>query len=557
MVVLALLVGLLASCREVKIGARCATKEAASSGPWVAVCKNGRWTRWITKQDGQLLLQAAQRRRDAEAASLNTTNPPTTAPAPTTPPTYPPNNPFVPPTTIPPPVADCAVLCQIMGMPNGVFPSGDVNLEITDIPAASPDGKWVAFVAITTDNATGTNLGVRRAFAKNVVTGQLLALDTAPDGTFQPDPHPTVPSGSLEWSPDSTRVLFATSDHLINGVTGYQLYARNVTTGVATLISQDATGHPGNAESGTGAWSPDGTKVSFVSSATNWAVAIPPQTDDLFIKNLATGAVAIVSVNAGGQPSNGGIGHSYWSPDGRRIAYVSTGTNLIPGAGFGEDIVVYDLMTGTSMLADSTPDGTRAYYGGDYPAWMSDSRTIVFETVSSDLTDHHIGPVIVSKNIVTGAVTPVSVEEDGSVATSASFSISPDGRHVACATYDPSVIVRDVLAGTSQTLRLNGTVLTGGPPIWSPDGTKLALFATNDIAPGDHNSVADIYVITPATGTALVASAAGDGIARGSSTPGAPLLWNGTGTMLFFDLDGIQLTWTGWNFNSAFVMRRI
>ena len=73
----------LTGCQEVKVGARCSGSGAASSGQWVVVCKKGRWTKWVTKVQGQALLDAYRR-------SLATT-PPTTAVHPTT----------APPTTVP------------------------------------------------------------------------------------------------------------------------------------------------------------------------------------------------------------------------------------------------------------------------------------------------------------------------------------------------------------------------------------------------------------------------------------------------------------------------
>lgn len=50
------MINALASCQTARAGARCRTKEPGQDATFVLVCRNGRWTRVITKADGQRIL---------------------------------------------------------------------------------------------------------------------------------------------------------------------------------------------------------------------------------------------------------------------------------------------------------------------------------------------------------------------------------------------------------------------------------------------------------------------------------------------------------------------
>lgn len=75
-----LLAAVTAGCKEVKLGARCRSAEAAGSGAWVVTCRNGRWTRAMTKADAAKIVVAL-----LQARTTTTTMPPPPPPPPPTP----------------------------------------------------------------------------------------------------------------------------------------------------------------------------------------------------------------------------------------------------------------------------------------------------------------------------------------------------------------------------------------------------------------------------------------------------------------------------------------
>lgn len=74
------------------------------------------------------------------------------------------------------------------------------------------------------------------------------------------------------------------------------------------LASASATGVPGDNSSFNPALSADGSKVAFESNASNLVVGGTNGTTDIYVKDLATGSVTLVSTAASGAEANGESG---------------------------------------------------------------------------------------------------------------------------------------------------------------------------------------------------------------------------------------------------------
>ncbi len=113
------------------------------------------------------------------------------------------------------------------------------------------------------------------------------------------------------------------------------------------LISTDALGGQGNRESLIAAFSPDGTKVAFRSYASNLVAGDTNATSDIFLKDLTTGAITLLSADSLGAQGNGTTSDIAFSPDGTKILLRSAASNLTPGDTNGTwDIFLKDLTTG-------------------------------------------------------------------------------------------------------------------------------------------------------------------------------------------------------------------
>lgn len=152
-----------------------------------------------------------------------------------------------------------------------------------------------------------------------------------------------------------------------------------------------------------------------------------------------------------GQPGNGNtmVGQTL-SGNGRFVAFASTSSNLVPGDVNGKrDVFVRDLWTGSMELVSVASDGTLADDVSMVCDLSADGRFVVFKTWAKSLDpgdqdgkgdiyvrDRQLG----TTEWISKPVTPApSVYDASSVAT-----ISDDGRYVAFSSNDANMVLNDV-----------------------------------------------------------------------------------------------------------------
>jgi Tol biopolymer transport system component len=129
-------------------------------------------------------------------------------------------------------------------------------------------------------------------------------------------------------------VAFTTgADNLVrgddNGVE--DVFVRDVRLDRTVLVSRLGPGGPlGNGDSGRPSISADGRYVAFQSRADNLSPRDPDEEQDVFVKDLQTGRITLVSRGLGGEPSNARSGVPAISADGHFVAFASTASNLRP-----------------------------------------------------------------------------------------------------------------------------------------------------------------------------------------------------------------------------------
>jgi uncharacterized repeat protein (TIGR01451 family) len=280
-----------------------------------------------------------------------------------------------------------------------------------------------------------------------------------------------------------TALAGATAVLLVGGLTGCgpeQPWENQV-------VSLDAAGvDTANDYSWQPTFTPDGTKVVFESAATDLGPDDGNGRSDLYLRDLATGEVTLISANAAG--TGGGNGPSYrpfFSEDGTKVVFQSMATDIGAPDGDtperGEDIYLRDLTTGavTTITPDvaERDDGFDAEIGGI----TADARTVVFESASGNFV--------------------------------------PDDTNET-----EDVFVRDVTAGTTTLLSTNAAGTgpangNSGDPQLSPDGTKVAFHSfASDLGGTDTNGTWDVYVTDLTTGTTTLVSANAAGTDTGNAT---------------------------------------
>ncbi len=305
----------------------------------------------------------------------------------------------------------------------------------------SPDGTRVLFWSKSTNLAPAATNGLEQLFLKDLTTGAISVVSADATGAAgnSTSSDPNNAGQILLFSPDGTKVVFesAASNLVAGGTNGHQhIFVKDLTNGSVTLVSKDANGIQGNGFSLDFSFSPDGTKVAFDSTSTN---LIAPGTTgkQVFVKDLSSGAITLVSADGNGVMGNGVSSFPVFSPDGAEVAFISTSTNLAAGASNGHsEIYVKNLQTGAVTLESADANGNEANADSLYPMFSPDGSRLLFNSVSTNLVPNlpSVNSEVYVKDLASGAITLISADANGVPAngsTSMLAVFSPDATKIA------------------------------------------------------------------------------------------------------------------------------
>ncbi len=295
------------------------------------------------------------------------------------------------------------------------FTTGGLRINVSRA-AFSADSQHIIFASFDTaiEPQADENNDI---FIKDLATGAITPLSIGPGGV-------NANSNTSFWEQVVGNKVLVNADASnlgpvdVNGKT--DVYALNLQTGVWSLLSTNSLGQQGNNFSVRGALSADGTKVVFNSLATNMVAGDTNGVYDVFVKDLNTGVVTLVSANAAGVIGNAESGSSSFaarfSPDGTKVMFESAATNLVAGdTNNAIDIFIKDLATGAVTLVTSNAAGTIGGVGGSDGRFSPDGTKVIFTSASNNLVagDTNNRSDVFVKDLLTGVVTRVSLDAAG------------------------------------------------------------------------------------------------------------------------------------------------
>src|SRR4051794_21726073 len=252
----------------------------------------------------------------------------------------------------------------------------------------SADVRAVAFVSTATNLDPGDADSLPDVYVKDLSTGSLTLVSVTAEGSKGRPGDFGV--GSLSLSEDGTRVAFTTDASLSDEDTNDRadVYVKDLTCGGLELASATADGAPGDGPSVDPMLTADGREVIFSSSASTLDRGDRDPDSDVYVKDLSTGALTLVSANEAGTKGDGPTTTPAISGDGRLVAFASKATNLGPQPADPPQLDVYtkDLSTGEVKLAAVAGDGTRADAPSLYPALSADGSRVAFATPATNLS---------------------------------------------------------------------------------------------------------------------------------------------------------------------------
>lgn len=301
--------------------------------------------------------------------------------------------------------------------------------------------------------------------------------------------------------------------------------------GKTTRASVASDGTPASGFSQSPIISRDGRYVVFVSAAANLAPGAAGL--QVYRHDRVTGVTQLVSVALGGGATGAGAFGPSVSGDGRFVAFMSSGGDIVSGdTNNALDVFVRDMTTGTTVAASTTATGAFTASGGSLAGFpgarvlSDDGRYLAFSSLATELVPQPNGNVaqVYVKDLVTGAVVRASVDDTGAAGNlgSGAATISGDGHVVAFTSSSTSfsalttfastqIFTRDLVTGRTTlesvpTVPALVSVRAPASPGLSFDGRYLVFETAASFDPADIDGNWDIYLRDRVAGTTTLAS---------------------------------------------------
>lgn len=383
-------------------------------------------------------------------------------------------------------------------------PSNQPNLA-----RISANGRFVVFESAASDLAPHDSNGQQDVFLLDRATWSIEVISVnASGGTangFSQDPS---------ISDDGRYVCFSSTALDLVPVANFfrsRVYVRDRLLGTTRLVSESAEGAEADDGSELARISASGGHVVFLSWATNLVPNDQNGRSDIFVKDLQTGSVNLVSTHFAG--SHLGCRQPVISADGRFVGYEAYTTRGVVEMNRTRLEVYYvDRQAGTPQLVDVPTNGQDAN-GQTEGLSLSDSgRWIGFNSLATNLVpgDTNQGWDLFVRDMQSGMLSRPVVTSSGSQANKGSFGkISRDGTQLIFSSSSTNILASDTngvgdvfvvtIGGQNPTLVSSQGGVPGNGESYSGelsgDG-QSAIFLTTatNFDPTDLNGRADLFV---------------------------------------------------------------
>jgi Tol biopolymer transport system component len=305
--------------------------------------------------------------------------------------------------------------------PDGITPgNGDAAT-----PVISQDGRHVVFVSRASNLATGASASFANTYLRDLTSGATTLLTNNASINLMPSISADgryvayFGSGSQVMVRDTLlgTNIFGTNaavSAVVSPSGAHLLYNNATTMNVINLLNRsNLFSIPAKVPVRNPApWSADGRSFAFV-TATNAVPTDTNGTNDVYLCDLLTGSLTLVSINSAHTTSANNV--SDWpavSGDGHFVIYRSFATDIVAGnANPPPNIFLYDRFTGFNSLLTAASPGSTWFSWSAKPMINGDGRIIAFQSWNPGLV---VGDLNRVEDVFAGTLSPWgTVDSDG------------------------------------------------------------------------------------------------------------------------------------------------
>jgi Tol biopolymer transport system component len=368
-------------------------------------------------------------------------------------------------------------------------------------PLLSETGQFLSFACLSADLVANDGNNRSDTFLVDRVSGltERVSVDSGGSEYFY-DSFSGVPSTDGRW------VVFGSYAPLHPDLSFpylqfgfYNPFLRDRLGGTTELLARDVHGgYPSQSRSAVAYGVSFGERLVLLSTESNLLTSAPPPVPrpyHLYLRNWETGALELVTATPSGEFSRSGATTAALSPDGRRVAFLSSGDDLGPANPSGtEQLMVRDRQTGTTRRLSYTASGGEfagtPYYQLNAGVFSGDGKLLAFAADSDELSGNG-APARMDTYVVdtdSGQYELISTGHGGASPDNASFSpsISRDGRYVAFASRASNLLMTPQLPGVYVKDRWTGELINISASLGAPGHQEIS----NVSVSGDGSTVA-------------------------------------------------------------------
>ncbi|MGB0578542.1 MAG: TolB family protein [Limisphaerales bacterium] len=253
-------------------------------------------------------------------------------------------------------------------------------------PVISADGRFVAFESRASDIAANDSNNAIDVFVHDALSNRTFLVSRGTNNTSG-----SGDSFAPRFSADGKMVVFvSTADDLVTNDTNStsDVFLRDLGTGTITLVSVSSNGWSGSGATSSPGISTNGRFVVFASAAPDLAPNDANNNTDIFWRDLNNNITTLISANTNGQAGNFISFDPAISPSGDRVAFVSQATDLVglPDNNAQTDVYFREVFTGSILpVSQNIARSAMGNGGSSTPLFDRSGNNVLFVSIATDL----------------------------------------------------------------------------------------------------------------------------------------------------------------------------